>query len=66
MNVTQPTIAIAKIHIKRDGWYEFEEGTVFKVLHITPSLIQVEDSLGCVFWLKAELLDVISKNPDTK
>jgi hypothetical protein len=33
--------AIAKENLKKEGWYEFEKGTEFKVTHITKPLIEV-------------------------
>ena len=51
--------AIAKENLKKEGWYEFEKGTEFKVTHITKSLIEVEDFLGFRYWMKPELLELV-------
>ena len=51
--------AIAKEKLKKEGWYDYEKGTEFKVLHITKPLIQVEDWLGFQYWMKPELLELV-------
>lgn len=51
--------AIAKENLKREGMYEFEKGTVFKVTHMTKPLIEVEDFLGFRYWMKPELFELV-------
>lgn len=51
--------AIAKVRIQKKDWYDFEAGTVFKVLNVTKYMIQVEDFLGFNYWLKSNLLELV-------
>lgn len=50
--------AIAKENLKKEGFYDYEKGTEFKVLNTTPALIHVEDFLGFQYWMKSELFDI--------
>jgi len=51
--------AIAKENLKKDGWYDFEKGTEFKVLNQKSTLTLVEDFLGFQYWMKNELFIIV-------
>lgn len=57
--------AIAKEHLKKEGWYDYEKGTEFKVLMQMPSLTHVEDWLGFTHWMPNKVLLIIQEEQNT-
>lgn len=50
--------AVAKERLVKEGWYDYEKGTEFKVTYVGKVLIGVEDFLGFRHFIRAELLEL--------
>lgn len=53
--------AISKEMIQAEGWYSFEKGAEFKVITQMKKLTLIEDGLGSRYWIKNDLLEIVSK-----
>lgn len=53
--------AIAKEDLISEGWYNFKKGSEFKAITLMKKLTLVEDGLGFRYWIKNDLLEIVSK-----